>query len=453
MEGFFKGTLMRRSETFCAIESGTHSPRPLLPVWLEVTQFGGQERVYGPGRLSGMGRPMNRIRPVNRLLILVVSTLLVVVGASAAGLAAPITGSNQAEPASESEQPPFSGPGALAVVGDPGATVIEFSVGPSASDPNKMETIIIVQQKGGRSICVNQSTSDIISRSYRKRGDEPFAPAVPTEIRGLTSGDSGDLVGFNDIRVFIRPHGPEDEFTNSDECFVAAEAEACFVADEEDCDQPLEEGDLVCVGDSISSSGCAALDHANLMRQMRIMIALNAPPGEIITAAGIAGAPELALPSVEPDGLPAGPGPAGPTDGAPPSGSGGGLEEQKVIVPNVIGLPVPAAVSVMMSAGLVVRTVRLRIEVASLNNIFIRSANAQQILCPPDSPDCNPGEFFVDGQGNCPPESIQDLGTQCDLTAVKETMAAIPEPSTLALFAMGLGLLILITWRQRRRRS
>ena len=32
-------------------------------------------------------------------------------------------------------------------------------------------------------------------------------------------------------------------------------------------------------------------------------------------------------------------------------------------------------------------------------------------------------------------------------------MAAIPEPSTLALFAMGLGLLILITWRQRRRLS
>ena len=246
---------MRRSETFCASESGTHSPRPLLPGWLEVAQFG-EERVYGPSRLFGTDKPVNRIRPVNRLLILVVSTLLVVVGTSAAGLAAPITGSNQAEPASESERPPPSVSGAPAVIGDPDATVIEFSVGPSASDPNKMETIIIVQQKGGRSICVNQSTSDIISRSYRKRGDEPFAPAVPTEIRGLTSGDSGDLVGFNDIKIFIRPHSPEDEFTTSDECFIAAEAEACFVADQEDCDQHLEQGDFICVGDTISSSGC-----------------------------------------------------------------------------------------------------------------------------------------------------------------------------------------------------
>ena len=436
MEGFIKGTLMRRSETFCAIESGTHSPRPLLPVWLEVTQFGGQERVYGPGRLSGMGRPMHRIRPVNRLLILVVSTLLVVVGASAAGLAAPITGSNQAEPASESEQPPFSGPGALAVVGDPGATVIEFSVGPSASDPNKMETIIKVQQKGGRSICVNQSTSDIISRSYRKRGDEPFAPAVPTEIRGLTSGDSGDLVGFNDIRVFIRPHGPEDEFTNLDECFVAAEAEACFVADEEDCDQPLEEGDLVCVGDSISSSGCPALDHANLMRQLRIMLALNAPPGQIITAAGIAGAPELALPPPPPPPPSPPPPPAGPTDGTDFTGSGGG---ETVEVPNVHGFPLGQAIATITGVGLVVGEVRpAGQQTGALMGTIVRSAHAEE-------------EPVVDF--TIPPAgTFVALGSSVIFVLFAPT-APIPEPSTLALFAMGLGLLILITWWQRRRLS
>ena len=442
---------MRRSETFCAIESGTHSPRPLLPVWLEVTRFGGQERVYGPGRLSGMGRPMNRIRPVNRLLILVVSTLLVVVGASAAGLAAPITGSNQAEPASESGRPPFSGPGAPAVVGDPDATVIEFSVGPSASDPNKMETIIKVQQKGGRSICVNQSTSDIISRSYRKRGDEPFAPAVPTEIRGLTSGDSGDLVGFNDIRVFIRPHGPEDEFTNLDECFVAAEAEACFVADEEDCDQPLEEGDFVCVGDSISSSGCPALDHANLMRQLRIMLALNAPPGQIITAAGIAGAPELALPSGEPEapggGPPAGDEPAGPTDGTDFSGSGGG--PNLIAVPDLFDLTREDAEDAITDAGLRVGTIDTvatagqqtrSLMARSLMGTIVRSANAQG----PPSVTRVISQF---------PLAFTPVLPLTFVNFVLSAPAAIPEPSTLALFAMGLGLLILITWWQRRRLS
>ena len=139
-----------------------------------------------------------------------------------------------------------------------------------------------------------QSPSDIISRGYRRRGNLPFDPTVPGEIRGQSSGHSGELVGFNDFKVFIRPHSTADTFTDTNECFRVAEAEACFVADGEDCDEILREGDALCIAGGISDSSCPVTGHANLMRQLRVIVALNQPAGEapIITAAGVAAAPE-----------------------------------------------------------------------------------------------------------------------------------------------------------------
>ncbi len=427
---------MRRSETFCAIRSGTPAPRPLLSVWLEVAQFGDRERVYGPGRLSSTGRPMNRIRPVNRLLTLVMSTLLVVVGTSAAGLAAPITGANQAEPAAESERPPPSGPGTPAVIGDPDATVIEFSVLPSADDPTQMETVVILQQGGGRRVCVNLKSTDVITRAYRKSGDEPFTPSIPGDIRGLTSGDTGNLVGFNDSKIFIRPHSPEDEFTNSDECFVATDAEGCFLPVDDDCDQPLEEGDVACVMGTISRTGCSLVDHAGLTRQMKILVALNQPPGEapIITAADIAGAPELAPPDQPGAALPGGPAPGGPTDGTTVGGSGGGA---LVDVPNVIGMTLAQATAAITGASLIVGNVTIQgQQTGSLMDTIVRPAHAVE------EPKC-----CVQDPVSC--QVCADPFTSVDMVFCPE--AAIPEPSTLALFATGLGLLILFAWRRRRR--
>ncbi len=439
---------MRRSETFCAIQSGTPTPRPLLPVWLDVAQYGGQERVYGPGRLSGTGRPMNRIRPVNRLLILVVSTLLVVVGASAAGLAAPITGSNQAVPATDAAQAPS--PADAAFGGDANAVVIEFSVMPSADDPTRMETIVILQQGGGRRICVNLKSTDVITRSYRKRGGEPFSPAIPGDIRGFTSGDTGSLVGFNDTTVFIRPHTIDDTFTNQNECFIAGEAEGCFLPDGEDCDQRLEEGEVACVLGTISRAGCSLLDHASLSRQMRVLVALNQPPGEapIITAADIAQAPEVIVTPEEPGAdLPTGPAPDGPTGEAPPSGGGGG--EDLVIVPNVVGLSVPVGIGVMTNARLTVGTVVVTRQFSALDDLFISSARAA--ICLPEPALCDDPGATIDSQDCVPGESVPPF-TVCNLTAGLLVIPPdIPEPSSLALFAAGLGLLILMTWWRRRR--
>lgn len=379
-----------------------------------------------------------------RMLPLVFSLLLGLAVAPASALAAPITGETQPEPLGEAPGPvTLQDPAALPVEptieGGADATVVEFSIIPSASDPNKVETVIIVQQKGGKNICLNQSNSDIISRGYLRRGDAPFDPAVPSEIRGLSSGDSGELVGFNDIKVFIRPHSSADEFTDPDECFRVAEVEACFVAGSEDCDQVLEEGDFICVGDGISNSGCPVVDHANLMRQLRIIVALNQPLGEtpIITAADVAAAPVLELPSGEP-GEPGGEppaAPAGPTDG-PVFGGGGG--EILVAVPNVIGLTAPQANGVITGVGLVLGSVTIQDQEAGLRiPSIIRPAHTQA---------CEPDTVITQTP---PAGTLVPLGTPVNLVLCAQP-AAIPEPSSLGLFAVGLGLLILFTWSRRR---
>jgi len=423
---------MRRSETNCANELGTSAPR-----------------------LSSQAR-RRRCMPALAL------SLLLGAAATAPALAAPITGENEPDPAGESADAPnqpglqdFAAPSpADAAFGDDAdAMVIEFSVMPSADDPTKMETVVILQRGGGRRICVNLKSTDVIVRSYRKRGDEPFAPAVPGDIRGLTSGDSGSLIGFNETNVFIRPHTRDDNFIGQDECFITGEAEGCFLPEQaEDCDQRLEEGEVACVLGSISQTGCSVVDHASLTRQLRILVALNQPPDEaaIITEAGIAQAPEvIAAPeeaAAEPPGAP--PAPAGPTDEAPPSGSGGGELPVLVPVPNVIGLTQAAAEAKIIAADLMVGAVTRETVVSSLGNPFIRSAMAQgSCLSLP----------VVDGivfdQSPCPTEitgiSVAQ-GTSVSLM-VGQAAAAIPEPSSLALFAMGLGLLIVVTmWRRRR---
>lgn len=375
-------------------------------------------------------------------------SLVLAAAASAHGFAAPITGETQPDPSgAPAEAPPLpalqdpaaQAPTQPAFDGSPDATVLEFSIVPSASDPNKMETVIIVQQQGGKNICVNQSTGDIISRGYRRRGNEPFDPPVPSELRGLTSGDSGELVGFNDIKVFIRPHSSADEFTNTDECFQVSDVEACFVPDAEDCDQLLHQGDFICVGDSISNSGCPVVDHANLMRQLRILMALNAPPGEtpIITAADLGRAPELAPQNGEgaPGGLPAGAGPAGPTAGAPFSGSGGGVD--LIPVPNVVGMTLQQASAAITAVGLTVGNVTTEGEAAGLSiPSIISPARAQ---APQSVVSQTP-----------PAGTLVPALTPVSLV-LSAAAADIPEPSSLALFVMGLGLLVLVTRWQRRR--
>jgi hypothetical protein len=404
--------------------------------------------------------------------MLALSLLLGAAVATAPALAAPITGENEPGPSGESadalDTPALQDPAALspddAAVGENSdAMVIEFSVMPSADDPTKMETVVILQRGAGRRICVNLKSSDVIVRSYRKRGDEPFAPAVPGDIRGLTSGDTGNLIGFNETNVFIRPHTIDDAFTSQDECFIAGEAEGCFLPEEgEDCDQRLEEGEVACVQGAISRAGCSVVDHASLARQLRILVTLNQPLGEtpIITEADIAQAPEVAAPEEAGADLPAAPAaPAGPTDEAPPSGSGGGEEpveepvEDVVLVPDVVGMPVPVGIQVLTDARLTVGTVFVTRQFSALDDLFIKSAWAFTCVGP-NPEDCdNPSSTIIDQGPDCVAGTeVPPFITVCnDVQGVLVLSTAIPEPPSLALFATGIGLLILMTWWRRRR--
>ncbi len=439
---------MRRLGTFRATLIDASAPWSILLNWLCAALLDIGQRVGAPRWSLGANRTAIRTAPAGHLAGLAVLALLLVTSASTLGLAAPITGSNQAVPATDAEQAPS--PADAAFGGDANAVVIEFSVLPSADDPTRMETVVILQRGGGRRICVNLKSTDVITRSYRKRGGEPFSPAIPGDIRGLTSGDTGSLVGFNDTTVFIRPHTIDDTFTNQNECFIAGEGEGCFLPDEEDCDQPLEEGEVACVLGTISRAGCSLLEHASLSRQMRVLVALNQPPGEepIITAADIAQAPEVIVTPEEPSAdLPTGPAPAGPTAEAPPSGSGGG--EDLVLVPNVVGLSVPLGIRLLTNARLTVGTVVVTRQFSALDDLFISSARAQTCLPEPALCD-NPGAKI--SSQDCVPNTLVPPSTVCNLTAVLlVTSPDIPEPSSLALFATGLGLLILMTWWRRRR--
>ncbi len=138
--------------------------------------------------------------------------------------------------------------------------------------------------------------------------------------------------------------------------------------------------------------------------------------------------------------MPAGPGPDGPTGEAPPSvGGGGGLPF--IIVPDVIGLTLAKAEAEIIGAGATVGGVTIVSEAGSLGDMIIRPARAQD-ACGADKTKC---ECIAQSEvGECFLPCIV-------LLTVTPFAAPIPEPPSLALFAMGLGLLIVITvWRRRR---
>ena len=363
--------------------------------------------------------------------------------------AAPIVGETQVEATipAEADSGGATAPLAPPVIRNNDA-VIEFSVRPSTTDPEKMETVIVVQQSSGQKICVNHNATDLIVRAYISQA-EPFEPTVPSEIVGLTTGHRGQFVGFNKSRVFIRPATDGSNFDNPNECFVVDGLEGCFVPIDDDCDQQLAQGDYVCVADVIRQGGCNLGDHTDLERQLRIMLALNAPLGTepIITAAGIRQTPEL---TQTPDfgrragGLPGGFG-AAPSFSSGFSGSGGsGL----IAVPNVVGLPLSSAQSVITGARLTVGriTASQQSGIGQLGALLIGSAHAQ--VGPGALPPGVSVSSIVVSQTPAA-GTLVPLGTAVSMIAA--AVAAIPEPSTLSLSVVGFGLVLMYVWRTRRR--
>ncbi len=401
-----------------------------------------------------------------RLLATGQIALAAVMMLATAALGAEITGETHTPPAPELAGPEPVEPAGLPGGSEGGITIIDFSILPDPDDPTKMETQIFVRRTGGRDLCLQLRSDDVISRSYKKRGEEPFTPSVPGRLRAQTSGQTAALVGFNELKVFIKPDSPEYDFALN-ECFVVGSASGCFVEDLDDCDIHLEENAEVCVSGSLSGRACAGTDHASAFDTFKKMMAANesvvitteAAPLE--TAAGeVAEAPEVAGPIEAPSAeteteappLVSEPTVTDPVTGGVIGGGGGGAGLENPKVPNLIGLTVAQGKIALENASLAQGSVTIEGGgVLTRNFSIIRSAYAfAPFEC--DFPDVPPGTYCA--------QSVAAGTEVCDTCEVKpntevdcvvKSQGAIPEPAVLPIFLTGLVLLLLVVWRSRGR--
>lgn len=334
--------------------------------------------------------------------------------------AAPILGENQDREIVDRPSTPIIRPTAF----QPDAAVIHFSVLPSPANPDRFETTIFVQKDGGRRICVNHTSPTIIVRSYQS-GSDQFEPDIPAPIEGEESNDVGELAGFNNKKLFIRPRDTDDRFDSPEERFSVGQYEGNFQRDEFECDQELTEGDFACLDDVIRTMNCDLTQHASQVRDLRMMIAMNSIP-VIAPAAGRF------------NGFP-GPG-SGPSLFGQPSGQigaapvfsgsfGGSGSDGLLLVPNVVGLPLPSAISVIATSGFVLGSVKQQSSSTAnlLKGLFISTAHAQEVT----------GGTVINqtptGGTRQQPGIKVNLIVQGGLSPV-----SVPEPSSLSIFVVGM---------------
>jgi hypothetical protein len=365
------------------------------------------------------------------------------------GFAAEITGLKEAAPAGESKADRDSRLRGLILGGaDDDATVLHFSVLPDENDPTKSNTWVFAQKKGPQEVCITLNIDDVITRSYRP-SEEPFEPVIPGVIRTTTTGQSGDLIGFNELKLFIRPHSADYDF-KTNECFTAGGEDGCLIEDTTSCDQILTEEDQLCVGGGLAEGGCGGFDHAGAIDELRKMVALN-EQAPIITAAGpiITGpvdlGPEDILQSPEFSdalGQPIAGSPISDIINSTPDVGGGGAQGNEVLVPDVLNLPQQAAEAKIVATGLRVGNVTsIPFGPPGGQNFgslgLIRSAYAfTEVEC---------REAGLTGSQDPSPRVVVQLNSSVDI-GICEADAAVPEPPTLTLFIPGLIMLIGLAW-------
>ena len=400
-----------------------------------------------------------------RLLVMGQAALAAVAILATTALGAEITGETHTPPPPEVEDQDPVESSVPSGGSDAGGTVIDFSILPDPTDPTKMETQIFVRRTGGRDLCLRMRSDELITRSYRKRGEEPFNPSVPVRLRTQTSGQTGDLVAFNELKVFIKPHN-SDYLFQLNECFVAGSDSGCFVEDLDDCDQHLEENVEVCVSRTLSGAGCTGSNHAGALDTFRKIFAAN--PSAVITteaapletsAGEVAAAPEIGgvfePPSEETTEAPAEAPAEAPVISEPtvigtlPGGVLGddGDSDPLTVVPNLIGRTESQARQDLENAFLALGVVATEGDGTVLAGFsLIKPAYAQA------SPQCD--------------DSTVQPGTTCSqcrkageivshgivvCIVLKSAFAAAPEPGMLAIFLTGLLLLLFVVWPGRTR--
>jgi hypothetical protein len=372
--------------------------------------------------------------------------------------AAEITGLKEAAPAGGSEADRNSRIRGQLLGGAEDPTVLHISITPDADDPSKMNTWVFVQKKGPQEVCLTLNVEDVITRSYRP-SEETFEPTIPSVITTTTSGQSGDLIGFNDLKLFIRPHSADDDF-EMNECFRVGSENGCLIEDTTSCDQILTEEDQLCVGAGLGTGGCGGFDHAGAIDQLRKMVALN-EAAPIITEAGpiltgpVAVGPADVLQAPEISGAL---GPGAPIAGSPISDiinatqdvGGGGAAGDEVLVPNVLNITQAAAEAKIVAVGL------------KLGNVTVVPADGEAVgwLRPIRSAYAFTEVDFCQDARTCnqdpSPNTAVNVGSSVDI-AIGSLEAAVPEPPTLTLFVPGLlvviGLAFWVVRRDRRRHA
>ena len=272
----------------------------------------------------------------------------------------------------------------------------------------------------------------------------PFSSADVGELlQGVESRDAGTVVAVDQRYgraggvVVVQPRGEADEFLLSDESFTVAGArKAKFTSALADCvDVAAGQQTTVAEGGLPSQPQATTAEFLDQERLMRLIVAVaeSAEAGEVAPGAGpsTSSTPTtLAFPSARSFGG------AGAFPSATlPSVGGGGGGEGSVIVPNVVGVTVAQARSIIEGAGLSVGNVTVTQRQAMLDGIIRVAWALEDLIVIAQDPD--PGTLVsavdpppINLEAEAPPE-------------------AIPEPASLLLFATGLAFVVIVLVRRR----
>jgi hypothetical protein len=362
-----------------------------------------------------------------------------------------LTTAPQAAPIAEPESEPITEAGAEAEASSSDSTIFLCDIRPD-------DTMTCVTIQGELEVCA-QLPAGVIRRSYLADPDQqpsvvaPTAEDIDEAIKGTTSGDQGTIAdvketyGPGEGTLDIVPAEPEDEFVDPAEQFqIGGIYKGDFTTTWQDC-VPLPAGQEITVfpGGYFSNIDLASDEMLNSERNLKILIALNTEGVQLDPATATAPATPGQSPGDPnvPDGGSSdgtgGDGGGGNGDTPPPTlpppggGSGGGGDE--FIVPNVLGLTLPAATAEINSAGFVVGTVTFQsADARPPGGLFIGYAHAQT-------------EPTVVGQ-NPNGGASRPKGDPVDLD-MSGPLLPVPEPSSLALFILGLALLAMLLWVRR----
>jgi PASTA domain len=283
---------------------------------------------------------------------------------------------------------------------------------------------------------------------------DPFSSAdIGEVIEGLETRDAGTVVALDQRYgrgggvMTIRPQGEGDQFVTADEPFtVAGVPKAEFTTELADCvDLAAGQQTTVEVDGLPSAPQLASAAFLSRERLMRVLVAINDPAqaAEVAPAAGAAATTLSTAPAL-PSGATARGGSGGgeASLGAFPSatlpsvgGGGGGGGDDFVLVPDVVGVTVSEASIILAGVGLRIGNVTSTQRAAMIPGV-IGVAQAQESMIVVDQ---NPEAGELVSLDDPPAVDLE----------VEAPPDAIPEPTSLLLFATGLALIVIVLMRRR----